>query len=171
LKADASRKAGADNLGFRQIQQAADHCGGIAFYVAKQEKQALIGRQVAHCHLKVRAANIAVVEPGPGNEDGWSFFLAERKALAQLLHERRIDCERVRPFLLLKGMHESNGKNLLRFYLISRHIEGEGKNSMTVTFVHIPLLLLGGLFGSLGDDEVGFRGKLTLKVEHSYPAS
>jgi hypothetical protein len=30
-------------------------------------------------------------------------------------------------------------------------------------------LLLGGLFGSLGDHEVGFRGKLTLKVEQSYP--
>jgi hypothetical protein len=30
-------------------------------------------------------------------------------------------------------------------------------------------LLLGGLFGSLGDNEVGFRGKLTLKVEQSYP--
>jgi hypothetical protein len=33
------------------------------------------------------------------------------------------------------------------------------------------LLLLDGLFGSLGDNEVGFRGKLALKVEQSYPAS
>jgi hypothetical protein len=40
-----------------------------------------------------------------------------------------------------------------------------------VAFVHISLLLLGGLFGSLGNNEVRFRGKLTLKVEQSYPAS
>jgi hypothetical protein len=33
------------------------------------------------------------------------------------------------------------------------------------------LLLLGGLLSSLGDNEVRFRGKLTLKVEQSYPAS
>jgi hypothetical protein len=32
-------------------------------------------------------------------------------------------------------------------------------------------LLLGGLFRSLGDNEVRFRGKLTLKVEQSYPAT
>jgi hypothetical protein len=73
--------------------------------------------------------------------------------------------------MLLKGTHESNGKNLFRFYLISRHIEGEGEDAMTVAFEHISLLLLGGLFGSLGDNEVGFCGKLTLKVEQSYPAS
>ena len=42
---------------------------------------------------------------------------------------------------------------------------------MTVAFVHIPLLLLGRLLGSLGDNEVRFCGKLTLKVEQSYPAS
>jgi hypothetical protein len=30
-------------------------------------------------------------------------------------------------------------------------------------------LLLGGLFGSLGDNEVGFRGKLTPKVEQAAP--
>jgi len=71
----------------------------------------------------------------------------------------------------LKSAHESNGENLFRFYLISRHIEGEGESTVTVAFEHISLLLLGGLFGSLGDNEVRFRGKLTLKVEQSYPAS
>ncbi len=73
--------------------------------------------------------------------------------------------------MLLKGTHESNGENLFRFHLISRHIEGEGEGAMTVAFEHVSLLLLGRLFGSLGDNEVGFRGKLTLKVEQSYPAS
>src|ERR1700733_2223948 len=171
MQADARRKAGADDLGFGNIQQAADHCRGIAFYVAKQEKQTLVGREVAHCHLKVRTANIAVVETGPGNEHGWRFFVAQRKALAQLLHQCRIYSECVRPFLLLKGMYESNGENLFRFHFISRHIEGEGEGSVTVAFVHISLLLLSGLFGSLGDNEVRFRGKLTLKVEQSYPTS
>ena len=159
------------DLGFGDIQQAADHGRRIAFYVAKQEKQTLVGREVAHRHLKVWAANIAVVEPGPGNQHGRRFFRAERKALAQLLHECRIDCECVRPFLLLKGTHESNGENLFRFHLISRHIESEGEGAVAVAFVHISLLLLGGLLGSLGDNEVRFRGKLTLKVEQSYPAT
>jgi hypothetical protein len=112
-----------------------------------------------------------VVEAGAGNQYGWRFLAAQRKALAQLLQKCRIDCEGVRLFMLLKGTHESNGKNLFRLYLISRHIEGEGEGAMTVAFEHIPLLLLGGLFGSLGDNEVGFRGKLSLKVEQSYPAS
>jgi hypothetical protein len=171
MQADASGKAGAHDLGFWDIQQAADHRRRITFDVAKQEKQTLAGREVAHCHLKVWTANIAVVEPGPGNEHGWRFFVAERKAFAQLLHECRIDCECVGPFLLLKSAHESNGENLFRFYLIPRHIEGKGEGAVTVAFVHILLLLLDGLFGSLGDNEVRFRGKLTLKVEQSYPAS
>jgi hypothetical protein len=171
VEADARGKAGADDLGFRDIQQAADHCGGITLYVTKQEKQTLVGRKVAHCHLKVWSANITVVEPGPGNEDGRRFFVAKRKALAQLLHQCRIDRECVRVFVLLKGMYESNSENFFRFDLISRHIKREGEGSVTVAFVHISLLLLGGLFGSLGDDEVRFRGKLTLKVEQSYPAS
>ena len=171
MEADAGGKTGAHDLRFGDFQQAADHCGRIALYVAKQEKQTLAGRKVAYRHLKVWSANIAVVEPGPGNEDGWRFFVAERKALAQLLHQCRIDRECVRMFVLLKGMYESNGENFFRFDLISRHIESEGEDSVTVTFVHISLLLLGGLFGSLGDDEVGFRGKLTLKVKQSYPAS
>ena len=42
---------------------------------------------------------------------------------------------------------------------------------MAVALVDISLLLLRGLFGSLGDDEIRFRGKLTLKIEQSYPAS
>jgi hypothetical protein len=171
VQADTRGKAGAHDLGFGDIEQAADHCRRIAFHIAKQEKKTLVGREVAHCHLKVRTANIAAVEPGSGNEHGWRFFGAERKALAQFLHQRRIDCESVGPFLLLKGMHESNGENLFRFYLISRHIESEGEGAVTVAFVHILLLLLGGLLGSLGDGEVGFRGKLTLEVEQSYPAS
>jgi hypothetical protein len=171
VQADTSGKAGAHDLGFGDIQQSADHCRRIAFNVAKQEKQTLVCREVAHCHLKVGTANIAVVEPGPRNENCWRFFVAERKALAQLLHECRIDCEGVGPFLLLKSAHESNGKNLFRFYLIPRHIEGKGEGAVTVTFVHILLLLLGGLLGSLGDNEVRFCGKLTLKVEQSYPAS
>jgi hypothetical protein len=112
-----------------------------------------------------------VVEPGPRNQDGWRFFGAQRKALAQLLDECRIHCECVRPFLFLKSAHESNGENLFRFYLISRHIEGEGEGAVAVAFVYISLLLLGGLLGSLGDNEVRFRGKLTFKVEQSYPAS
>jgi hypothetical protein len=158
-------------LGFGDIEQAADHCRRIAFDVAKQEKQTLVGREAAHCHLKVWTANITVVESCPGNEHGRRFFVAQRKALAQLLHERRIDCECVGAFLLLKGAHESNGENLFRFHLISRHIEGKGEGAVTVAFVHVSLLLLGGLLGSLGDNEVRFRGKLTLKVEQSYPAS
>ena len=38
---------------------------------------------------------------------------------------------------------------------------------MTVAFVDIPLLLLAGLFGSLGDNEIRFRGELTFKIEQS----
>jgi hypothetical protein len=171
VEADASGKAGADHLGFGDTQQAADHCRRIAFYVAKQKKQTLVGREIAHSDLKVWTANIAVVEPSPGNQDGWRLFVAERKALAQLLHEGRIDCECVGLFVLLKSTHESNGENLLRLHLISRHIKSKGEGSVPVAFVHILLLLLDGLFGSLGDNEVGFRGKLTLKVEQSYSAS
>ncbi len=39
---------------------------------------------------------------------------------------------------------------------------------MTMTFINIPLLLLAGLLGSLGDDEIRFSGKLTFKFEQSY---
>jgi hypothetical protein len=73
--------------------------------------------------------------------------------------------------MFLKGTYESNRENLFRFHLISRHIESDGENAVTVAFEHILLLLLDGLFGSLGDNGVRFRGKLTLKVEQSYSAS
>src|SRR5271168_465208 len=76
VQADASRKAGAHDLGFGDVEQAADHCRRVAFYVAKQEKQTLVGREVVHCHFKVWTANIAAVEPGPGNQDGGRFFFA-----------------------------------------------------------------------------------------------
>jgi len=170
VQTDASRKAGAHDLGFRDIQKAADHRRRVAFDVAEQEKQTLVGREVVHGHLKVWAANIAVVEAGAGNKYGWRFLVAQRKAFAQLLQKCRIDSEGVRLFILLKGTHESNGKNLFRFHLISRHIKGEGEGAMAVALEHISLFLLGGLFGSLGDNEVRFRGKLALKVEQSYPA-
>jgi hypothetical protein len=42
---------------------------------------------------------------------------------------------------------------------------------MTVAFVDIPLLLLAGLFGSLGDNEIRFSGKLAFEIKQSYPNS
>jgi len=40
---------------------------------------------------------------------------------------------------------------------------------MAVAFVDIPLLLLAGLLGSLGDNEIRFCSKLAVKIEQSYP--
>ena len=73
--------------------------------------------------------------------------------------------------MLLKGMNKSRGKDFFRFHLVAGHVKGQGKGSMAVAFVDVPLLLLAGLFGSLGDNEIRFCGELTLKIEQSYPAS
>ncbi len=82
MQADPSRKAGAHDLGFRDIQKAADHRRRVTFDLAKQEKQTLVGWEVVHCRLKVWAPNIAVDAAGPRNQNGRRFFVAQRKALA-----------------------------------------------------------------------------------------
>ena len=40
---------------------------------------------------------------------------------------------------------------------------------MTVAFVDVPLLLLTGLLGSLGDNEIRFCGKLAFKLNKATP--
>ena len=105
------------------------------------------------------------------SKDRWGFFLARGNRSLSSMQECRVHGEGIWLFLLLKGTHKSNGKNLFRFDLIARHIEREGKSTMTVAFVNIPLLLLAGLFGSLGDDEIRFSGKLTFKLNKATPTS
>jgi hypothetical protein len=168
---DASGKAAALHLCLGNIKEAADHFRRVAFHVTEQEKQALVGGQVAQCIFQFGAANITVAEAEPPSQDRRGFFLAQRKSLAQLVEECGIDGERIWPFLLLESAHESNSKNFFRFDLITRHIKSEGKSTMTVTFVNIPLLLLAGLFGSLGDNKIRFRGELTFEIEQGYPNS
>jgi hypothetical protein len=90
------------------------------------------------------------------------------ETLVQLADQGRIHGEAIGLLALLKSPDKGCSQNLFRFDLIARHVEREGKSTMTVTFIDIPLLLLAGLLGSLGDNEIRFTGKLTFKFEQSY---
>jgi len=69
--------------------------------------------------------------------------------LAQFVHQRRVYGKTVGLLLLLESTYERSGKNFFRFNFVACHIEGQRKGTMTVTFVHVPLLLLTGLFRCL----------------------
>jgi hypothetical protein len=70
---------------------------------------------------------------------------------------------------LLQGTDECSREDFFCIHLITGHVEGKGKSTMTVAFIDVPLLLLAGLFGSLRDDRVRFSGKLAFKIEQGYP--
>src|ERR1700761_3316448 len=119
VQADARGKAGTHYLGLGDIEEAADGRGRVAFDVAEQEEQALVGGQVAYGNFKVWTADIAMAESSAGNDHSGRFLIAQGKALVQRLEERGIDGKGVGVLLLLKGTHESNGENFFRLDLIS----------------------------------------------------
>jgi hypothetical protein len=85
------------------------------------------------------------------------------------VHEGGIDGEPVGPFVLLKNAHKGGGENFFRFQLVGGHVKSEGEDAMPVALVDITLLLLTGLLGSLGNNQIRFCSKLAFEVEQSYP--
>jgi hypothetical protein len=168
-EADARGKEGALHLGLRDVEQTADHGRGVAFHIAQQEKQALVGRQIAYGCLKYGTVNIAVTQAEPRSRNRWGFFLAQRELLAELLHEGGVDGKRVGPVVLLKDAYKGGGENFFRFQLVGSHVKGKGEDAVAVAFVDVPLLLLAGLLGLLGDHEIRFCSKLAFKIEQSNP--
>ena len=113
--------------------------------------------------------HIAVTQPETRSRDRRGFFLAQGKFLTELVHESGINGEPVGPFVLLKDPHKSGGENFFRFQLVGGHVKGEGEDAMPVALIDITLLLLTGLLGSLGNNQIRFCSKLAFKVEQSYP--
>jgi hypothetical protein len=168
-EADARGKEGALHLGLRDVKQTADHGRGIAFHIAQQEKQALVGRQIAYGCLQYGTVNITVTQAEPRSRNRRGFFVAQGKFLAQVMHEGGVDGEPVGPVVLLKDAYKGGGENFFRFQLIGSHVKGKGEDAMAVAFVHVPLLLLAGLLSRLRDNEIRFCTKLAFKIEQSYP--
>jgi hypothetical protein len=168
-EADAGGKEGALHPRFGNVEQTADHSRSIAFHIAQQEKQALVGRQIAYGCLENRAVNIAVAQPKARGRDRRGFFLVQCKFFAQLVYQGRIDGEPVGPVVLLKDTHKGGGENFFCFQFVGSHVKGEGEDAMAVAFVDVPLLLLAGLLGRLRDHQIRFCSKLAFKVEQSYP--
>ena len=131
-----------------------DDGGGIAFHIAQKEQEAFIGGQAAHGNLKIGAAHIAMTQVDTRRNNCRRLFLFHRKSLTQLADQCRIHSVTIRLLVLLESANECSRENFFRVHLIAGHVEGEGKSTMTVTFIDIPLLLLTGLFGSLSDDRV-----------------
>ena len=153
-KANAGGKACAMHLRLWNIKQPGDRRRRIAFDVTQQEQQALVGGQAAHRNLKIGTAHIAMTQVDTRRNNCRRLFLFQWKSLAQLADQCRIHSVTIRLLVLLESANECSRENFFRVHLIAGHVEGEGKSTMTVTFIDIPLLLLTGLFGSLGDDRV-----------------
>src|SRR5580704_3034268 len=168
-EANASGEAGAMHLRFGDIEQTRDHGRRVAFNVAQQKQQALIGRQFAHRVLKVGTADIAMTGAEARRNDRRRFLFIQGKSLAQLADQGRIHSEAIGLLTLLESPDKGGGENLFGFHLVPCHIERHGESTMPMAFINVPLLLFTGLLGSLRDDEIGLRRKLALKFKQGSP--
>jgi hypothetical protein len=155
----------------REVEQASDASGVVAFHIPKQEDHPLIRRQFAESLFHLGAFDVAPGDAETGFGLGWLGLFVEGHPLTQLADQRAVDTVAVRFFSLAEGTEKSFLRHLIRFNLIADHIVGEGVGPMLMGLVDVALAVLNRPLGHLAlhDTARTLGRKLFFKVQQSVP--
>ena len=94
--------------------------------------------------MDIRAAQTRTL-----GDDRCRLLLAQREALRELAHERRIHLKTVRLRIFPESPDKGFGKDFFSLDLAARHVKSHGEGAVPMTLEDVSLALLHGSLGGL----------------------